>query len=105
MALVLKSLNAATADMNGDALELNEPTARYSAQYTVASVSGTVHIHLEGSLDGVNFFSQSNQVLSGLGTFTLDANGPLAVFIRARLEVGGGSANVTAYVAAKGAGD
>ncbi len=102
MGLVLKSLDSVNDEATGEVLEVNTPKRFYAIQYTIAgSFSGTWTIHFEASLDGENFFSKGSAVLSGVGTFAIDANGPSVTHIRARLSKSGGtgSPGVSAIVA------
>lgn len=98
MAQVLLSLNAVTADTDGDVLAFNSPKTVYSMQYIATIPSGSATVHLEASLDGVNFASIQNVALSADKIGFL-SGGSAALFIRARVTGLASGRTMTALVA------
>lgn len=102
MSQVLTSLNAVTADTAGDALSFNSLNTIYSMHYIVTVPSGgPVTVYLEGSLDGVNWFTVGSVSLGANGNDVI-TGGPPAMSIRARTAGLSGAQSVTALVAVVG---
>jgi hypothetical protein len=98
MSQVLKSLDAVTSDADGDVLAFNSPQTKYAMHYIATVPSGSATVWLEGSLDGVNFFTVQNASL-GSNTNAVFEGGPPALFIRARAAGLAAGRTVTAFVA------
>lgn len=84
MAQILKSLDAVTSDATGDVLSFNTPKSVYSMHYIATIPSGSANLYLEGSLDGVNYFTVQNITLSDNANTCIVGGFP-ALFIRARV--------------------
>lgn len=98
MAQVLLSLNAVTSDAIGDVLAFNSPKTKYSMHYIATIPSGLATVWLEGSLDGVNFFSVQTAALTNHANAVFEG-GPPALFIRARVTGLASGRTMTALVA------
>ncbi len=101
MALIGKSLDAATATGAGFAIMFDEPKANYSLFASWTGSPSSVTIHVEGTIDGDNWFNVDQ--VSTSATPQILKGGPFPVIgLRANLTAlsGGTSPTVTAWVAA-----
>lgn len=99
MGLMVKSLDVATLVGAGAVASFDVPKSKFAMQVDVTGSPTSVVVVLEGTIDGVNFFSLKTWAS---GDPVSDINVHVATAIRANLTTlsGGASPTVTAWVAA-----
>lgn len=99
MAYILTLLDDESSVVEGDPVDLHEPQSRFTLQRTVTGSPSTATVHLEGSLDGVNWNSLGDSGSSG-SLFSVSTHA--VRYVRGRVSAFSGTGTVSARVAVDG---